>query len=287
MSALDSLIGETKVSNSKSPEVVSILTDLFMNCLLPPTRKLISITLRGTDWKTLKQNQNIDKKEKEKIYAYWHFENDLKDHYFAFLRNIQTAIQGSQEAVKCKAVVSCAKLLMYSPEKEQMLLSMLVNKLGDPVGHVAGKALYNLSELIYKHSNMCGVITNETEKLLFRPNISEKAQHFALSFLAEVAGKCSSDVCTKLVQICFSFFKIIVEKGEVNTKIMQAILKCIRRSISGATLDSADPDKPNILSTEMQDTIYRIVHLADITIGLQALCLLLQIITVKSGNHDR
>lgn len=62
-----------------------VATDLFINALLPPDRKLISFSLRGADWKALKKVDTIDKSTKDQIFAYWHFENAIKDQYFGEL----------------------------------------------------------------------------------------------------------------------------------------------------------------------------------------------------------
>lgn len=199
-------------------------------------------------------------------------------------------IQGNQDAAKNQAIIYASKLLCYAPEKEQMLLSMLVNKLGDPSNKVAAKALHHLTEVSYKHPAMCGVITNETEKFLFRNNITEHAQHFALCFLAQLAPNGNVDVCKKLVNICFSFFKILVNKGAINSKTMQAILRCLKRAIGDVVIENqTNPGSDSgFMSKDMQDTIYRLIHFADIQISLQTLALLLQVITVsKSGSHDR
>lgn len=275
------------MANNRCTDVIEVLSELFTNALLPADRKLLTFQLRGADWKSLKKNPKLDQKTKNQILAYWHFESDLKEHYFNFLKNIQATLQSGQENVKCKSILCVAKLLCYGPEKEQILLSMLINKLGDPVNKVAGKALYHLQEVAYRHPNMCGVITTETEKLLFRSNINEKAQHYALCFLAQIAARADADVCTKLVKICFSFFKVLVEKGEVNNKIMRAILMCIRRAIVEAKIDTTAGDETAVIPKETLDTIYRVVHIADIQIALQAICLLLQVMTVKSGKYDR
>lgn len=269
----------------------AVITDLFINALLPPDRKLISFALRGADWKALKKNDSVDKTTKDEIYAHWHIENSFKDQYFEFLRNVQGAIQGSQDSKKNQAIICAAKLLSYAPEKEQMLLSMLVNKLGDPSKVVASKALHHLTEVSIKHPAMCGVIASETEKFLFRNNITEHAQHFALCFLSQLAPHGNVEVCSKLVNICLSFFKIVVNKGIINSKIMQAILLCLKHSISDVIRESAT--KPGIdggfVSKDTQDTIYRLVHFADFKVSLQTLALLLQIVTVSSDGqqHNR
>lgn len=161
---------------------------------------------------------------------------------------------------------------------------MLINKLGDPTAKIASKALHHLSEVAHRHPNMCGVIVNETEKLLFRNNISDRAQHFALCYLASIAHAGTPEVCTKLVNICFSLFKVLVQKGAINNRTMQAILRCLQKAILEA---KPQPGTSELLSKEMQDTIYRLVHLADIRVSIQTLGLLLQLVTVKTEKNDR
>lgn len=203
------------------------------------------------------------------------------------MRNVQNAIQSGQDANKKQAIICAAKLLSYAPEKEQMLLSMLVNKLGDPSKMIASKALHHLTEVSHKHPAMCGVIVNETEKFLFRSNLTEHAQHFALCFLSQLAPHGNVDVCTKLVNICLSFFKVVVHKGLINSKIMQAILLCLKHSITDVV--QANKNNPGtdsgLMSKDTQDTIYRLIYFANIKISLQTLALILQMIAAMGAEH--
>ncbi|XP_030570913.1 uncharacterized protein F23B12.7 isoform X2 [Drosophila novamexicana] len=283
LEALSNLIAFCKISNKSSNDVIAVLTDLWQEVLLPPQRKLLAIHTRGADWKHLKKRE-LHKEQTRRIYAYWYFESELKDQYHEYLKNLMQGLQTGQEHNKTAAIVAAAKLLAYAPEKEQMLLTMLVNKLGDPIAKIASKALHHLSEVAQRHPNMCGVIVAEAEKLLFRNNISERAQHFALCFLSSIAPSGRPEVCTKLVNICFALFKVLVQKGAVNNRTMQAILRCLQKAIT-----EAQPAKGSteLLTKEMQDTIYRLVHLADIRVSVQTLGLLLQLVTVKTEKSDR
>ncbi|KAH8304984.1 hypothetical protein KR059_000073 [Drosophila kikkawai] len=285
LEALTTLIGFCKLSNKASNDVIAVLTDLWQEVLLPPNRKLLAVHTRGADWKKLKKDDKLRNEQKRRIYAYWYFEAELKDQYHEFLKNVMQGLQTGQEHNKNSSIVSASKLLAYAPEKEQLLLTMLVNKLGDPIAKVASKALHHLSEVAQRHPNMCGVIVSEAEKLLFRNNISERAQHFALCFLSSIAPSGRPEVCTKLVNICFALFKVLVQKGAVNNRTMQAILRCLQKAIV-----EAQPGKDSngeLLNKEMQDTIYRLVHLADIRVSVQTLGLLLQLVTVKTEKSDR
>lgn len=82
LTSLEKLIGLTKISNKTSTEAVGIVTELFISSLLSPNRKLLSIPLRGADWKALKKNNNIEKNVKERVLAAWHFEAELKEQYY-------------------------------------------------------------------------------------------------------------------------------------------------------------------------------------------------------------
>ncbi|XP_017080763.2 uncharacterized protein F23B12.7 [Drosophila eugracilis] len=285
LEALTTLIGFCKISNKASNDVITVLTDLWQEVLLPPNRKLLAVHTRGADWKKLKKDEKMRNEQKRRIYAYWHFESELKDQYHEFLKNVMQGLQTGQEHNKNSSIVSAARLLAYAPEKEQLLLTMLVNKLGDPIAKIASKALHHLSEVAQKHPNMCGVIVSEAEKLLFRNNISERAQHFALCFLSSIAPSGRPEVCTKLVNICFALFKVLVQKGAVNNRTMQAILRCLQKAIVEA--QPAKDSNGELLTKEMQDTIYRLVHLADIRVAVQTLGLLLQLVTVKTEKSDR
>lgn len=260
-----------------------------MNALLPAHRKLKAANQRGAEWKRLRKNESIDASEKSKIYAYWHFEDKLKEQYFEFLRNMQTVVQSAKEEEKGKAISCVYRLLIYAPEKEQLLLQILVNKLGDPLNTVASKALYYLRNLAIKHPAMCGVIAAETEKFLFRNNISEHAQHFGLCYLAELSIHGNIDVCVKLVNICFDFFKILVAKGSVNSKMMQAILRCLKNAIADVVkANKLTPGTDSgFLSKDTLNTVYRLVHHADLYISLQTLALLLQIVAAGDENSGR
>lgn len=55
---------------------------MWKEVLLPPHRKLYSMQMRAADWKNVRKDASLTNEEKRRIYAYWHFENELKDQYF-------------------------------------------------------------------------------------------------------------------------------------------------------------------------------------------------------------
>ena len=81
------------------------------------------------------------------------------------------------------------ELLRNKPEKEQELLALLVNKLGDPerkvscmylvfnshcIQQIAAKAMFLLQSLITDHPAMKAVIIDEVQRLIQRPKIADR-----------------------------------------------------------------------------------------------------------------
>ena len=283
IASLESLVSLTKHSNKTNVEVFDAVTDLFVNSLLPPNRKLIPLQNRGNDWKVLTAS-NLTKAEKDPIYAHWHYENELKDHYHGYLLNLQASLQNGKDICKIKAIISAAKLLKNCPEREAFLLTVLVNKFGDPDKKIASKATYSLRQILMVHPNMAPAMVVDTEKLIFRNNITELAQHYGIGFLSLVAPVASVDTSQKLINICFCFFKIKIEKGDINSKTMQAILNCLRIAIQNI---NEEKKKVEITTPDVVNTIYRLIYLSNISIAFQALSLLMQLVLVQNEKHDR
>jgi ribosome biogenesis protein MAK21 len=226
IAALESLITLTKLSNKTNIEVFDGVTDLFINSLLPPNRKLIPLQNRGNDWKVLK-GKTLDKATKDQIYAYWHYENELRDQYHGYLLNLQASLQNGKEVSKTKAIIAATKLLKSCPEREAFLLTVLVNKFGDPDKKIASKATYNLRQILLSHPNMAPVMVLETEKLIFRNNITELAQHYGIGFLSLIAPIANVESSQKLINICFCFFKIKIEKVRNSCCAVRFIVKVL------------------------------------------------------------
>ena len=82
-------------------------------------------------------------------------------------------------------------------------------------------------------------------------------------------------LAAKLIKIYFSFFTVSVKKGEVDTKLMKALLTGVNRAFPYAVLDPTDLDK-------QMETMHKLVHLVSFNISIQALTLLYQV----RGQHS-
>ncbi|KAG7220549.1 hypothetical protein INR49_017986 [Caranx melampygus] len=135
-------------------------------------------------------------------------------------------------ATKAKALSTAHELLCSRPEQERALLIQVVNKLGDPEYKTAAKASYLLETLLHKHPNMKAVVCCEVERLMFRPNISTKAQYYAVCFLSQVMlSHGEAELAAKLITIYFSFFRACVKKKDIESKMLSALLSGVNGRI--------------------------------------------------------
>ena len=160
------------------------LQQLFLEVLLIPTRKL-----RNFENNCFPQLSDLAGGNKDTIDRYlitWMFEDRLKKLYVKFLDNLELVGKDNVDKTRIKALSSVLELLAGNPEQEGALLARLVNKLGDPVRGIAAKALYLLSQLLERHPVMKWVVVAEVERLLYRANISARAQYFGICFLSQI-----------------------------------------------------------------------------------------------------
>ncbi|KAJ3119917.1 hypothetical protein HK098_005025 [Nowakowskiella sp. JEL0407] len=143
----------------------------------------------------------------------WVFEDLLKKMYFNLLRLMEELSKDTLPFVRNKIMGNTFELLSGKPEQEQNLLALLVNKLGDTDRKIASRCVYLLSQLLTKHPNMKLVVISEVEQLLFRQNLQERAQYYAITFLNQIVlSSKDSNVANKLIQIYFDMFQGLVGK---------------------------------------------------------------------------
>lgn len=103
----------------------------------------------------------------------------------------------------------------------------------------------------------------EVERLLYRPNIKEKAQYYALCFLQEIIFRPADyKLANKLVEMYFGFFKACLKKGDVDNKMMNALLTGVSRALPYSNLAS------NVLHEHME-TFYKLIHFLSTNLVIQ------------------
>nr|XP_046229485.1 CCAAT/enhancer-binding protein zeta [Scatophagus argus] len=255
------------------------LRELLLSDLLPENRKLRPFAQHPFDQLEEKASGNRDARDRRLVL--WYFEHQLKHHVAEFVEALDVVAHDTVAATKAKALATAHEMLCSRPEQERALLIQVVNKLGDPEYKTAAKASYLLETLLHKHPNMKAVVCCEVERLVFRPNISPKAQYYAVCFLSQVKlSHDEAELAAKLITIYFSFFRACVKKKDIESKMLSALLSGVNRAYPFA---GAGDEKVK----EQLDTLFRVVHLVKFNTAVQALMLLFQVMDSQQTVSDR
>ncbi|KAI9013158.1 CBF/Mak21 family-domain-containing protein [Gaertneriomyces semiglobifer] len=187
-----------KKARREAAMAIDAIKDLFLNTLLP-NRKLRYFRDQPLASPDITPAHLVS----------WYYEDALKKSYFEFITLVEDLGRDPLLYIKLKTLQYIHDLLTAKPEQEQNLLALLINKLGDTEKKVASKSAYLLNQLLLQHPNMKFVVVKETERLLFRPNVGERARYYAITFLNQIilsAKESEVAVANKLVEIYFAVF---------------------------------------------------------------------------------
>ncbi|XP_066576985.1 CCAAT/enhancer-binding protein zeta [Amia ocellicauda] len=278
---LETLVGHIKKKGSRRQSLMALDTfrELLISDLLPENRKLKTFSQHPFDRIEELSSGNRDARDRRLIL--WYFEHNLRHQVAEFVVALEALAHDTVVTTKSRALTTAHELLCCRPEQEKALLMQVVNKLGDPQYKMAAKASYLLETLLHQHPNMKTVVCSEVERLMFRPNISPKAQYYSVCFLNQVLlSHDESDLASKLITIYFSFFRACVKKKDVESKMLSALLSGVNRAYPYA---NAGDEKIK----EQMDTLFKVVHLVKFNTAVQALMLLFQVMDSQQTVSDR
>ncbi|XP_006135285.2 CCAAT/enhancer-binding protein zeta [Pelodiscus sinensis] len=278
---VETLVNLIKKKGSRRQSLMALDTfkELLLSDLLPDNRKLRTFSQHPFDKLEKLSSGNRDSRDRRLIL--WYFEHQLKHLVAEFVQVLETLTHDSLVATKTRALAVAYELLCNKPEEEKALLVQLVNKLGDPQNKIATKASYLLETLLYKHPNMKGVVCNEVERLLYRSNISPKAQYYAICFLNQIVlSHEENDLANKLITLYFCFFRSCIKKKEVESKMLSALLTGVNRAYPYAQIGDEKVK-------EQMNTLFKVLHLVNFSTSVQVLMLLFQVMDSHQTVSDR
>ena len=180
------------------------LKDLMVSNLLPPDRKLLSF-----DSRPLAKFSDGTLKMSPKVLIMWRFEEMLKERYARFLSLIGSWMDDTLDTTKKFALHTSCELLTAAPEQEEVLLSMVVNKLGDPSKKAAASSGHQLRRVLEKHPAMTQVVCREVQQLSHRPNLSARGVYNCITFLNQIKFcKGEEELPRSLVSTYFKLFEL-------------------------------------------------------------------------------
>lgn len=197
---LQTLLSFAKKRGQERTLSLEALKDLFISNLLPDNRRLVSFHDRSF----VCERSALSKRHL--IYAL--FESELKTMYREYIQILEECGRDNLPFIKKKSLENIFHLLAAKPENEKLLLSILVNKLGDPDKSISSTSAHKLSKLICEHHpQMRFVVVREVTDMLRRPNINRRAQYYAVSFLNQIPYRSEdTELARMIVQIYMDLF---------------------------------------------------------------------------------
>lgn len=314
LKALDAILGmvTSKVGKRHAGVGIDALKELFFISLLPD-RKLKYFGQHPL-------HVLSESKDGNSLLLFWYWEDCLKHRYEHFVVALEDASKDTLPFLKDKALKTMFDLLKNKPEQERKLLSMLVNKLGDPERKVASNAGYHLSCLLSAHPNMKAVVVDEVDIFVFRPHVGLRARYHAVVFLNQILLSSQGDgpkLARRLVDIYFALFKVLISMNveaeqdakslknskdklnnvsgkskkqdslseapaEIDSRILSALLTGVNRAFPYVSTDEAD-----VIIEKETRVLFQLVHSKSFNIGVQALMLLYQLLAKNQTVSDR
>jgi ribosome biogenesis protein MAK21 len=319
--------GGSKPNSRVAQLTAEALEDLFVNTLLPPDRKLVSLAQRplyqyensssssnqqDEDGNRGSQSKSSSKKTlSPRILLLWRFEEMIKEKYDIYLHQYMTrTLHDGAEQQKVSTLQSAANLLSSVPEGESTLLSMMVNKLGDPDKKAAAAAGHQLRVVLQRHPNMQTVVAREVQQLAHRPHLSQRALYNSIVFLNQLQfrrpdtnsqsaeegfNRQSTDhssLPASLIKTYFRLFEVAVQNNtnSPSSNKKQSSLEdavTVKSRLLSALLTGVNRAHPYLSETDKDmeehvDSLYRIVHTAPPGACTQALMLLFHLAV---GSH--
>lgn len=276
---LISLVSQVQgAKHNQCSMIIASLKELFITDLLHPKFRLLKLDEQDLDKLNLENESNAIVKTsgaRNRLLAHWFYEDQLREQYERFILNLSAVASDTIETNREKAIVAMTDLLIGNAEQEHKLLDLIVNKIGDPNSKVGSKAVFCINKLLHEHPNMKLVVLREIEKLLFRKNVAQRTQYYAICLLTQFVLDAQSDeIAATLIEVYFAFFKACLKKGEPDSRMMAAILTGVNRAYPFASIDSS-------VINEHIDSVYKVVHFGSFNVSLNAFSLLLQVSIVQ------
>lgn len=219
---LDSLlIIARKKGRRETTLAIDALREAFINDLLPSDRRLRHFSsqpwISAYVYHTHNPNSSLIPsshpfctKPSDTHLAMWALECGIKSRYSSFIEVLEEGTHDTLAYIKRARIVAVYELLRHCPEAENVLLGLMVNKMGDSDRKIAANSQHQLMQLLDKNPGMKIPVVKEVERLLFRPHIKQRAQYYALCFMNQLLfGEGESLLAQAMVGIYFTLFKVL------------------------------------------------------------------------------
>jgi len=255
-----------KKDKKQQKEAGEVLTALWLSHVLPKKRKLKEFVAQP--FEMLPE----DAEARTKVLQCWYFEDRVKNLYKHFVTKVMSAgMSDPTPFLKLFWLTKCFALLNHVPEQENLLLSLLCDKLGDVSSRVAAKALRLLQFFLREHPRVVEAVAQELERFLFRAHNRVQARRYATLVLNSVALRNPGPaLAQRLLKIYLVLFKQLVVEANVEHSLMHILIRGMSRVVAYL------PQQENL--PEYYDALFTVASSGSYNHRITALGLLFQLV---------
>lgn len=260
---LDMLLKMAQSKNRRQNEsCVVALKDLFLESFLGE-RKLISFYNR---FSTIKDE---DISNDQLIEAY--VEDFIHRKYLQLVEMIESYVVNDPiKTIKKKYMSLLLDMITSKPEREEKILDVLINKLGDPEIEVANHAIKLLKTLQENHPRMSLVLFKSVQNFMSK---STKGKYYALVYLSQMHMDRSKEFVSYSLNFFFDLFTSHSESESENSEsFLSLIVKRINLLCRNKSVELKD------LINEKMVSLFRLSHSKSLKLRIEVLKLIFNII---------
>ena len=283
-----------KKGRRESTMAIDALKEAFTSELMPHNRPLVFFSHQPA----LLSPSSSTAPPSETTLLYWLYEDYLKRAYTAYLSVLEQHLHDPMSYIKKHSLNTLFSLLSTLPEREKTILSLVINKLGDPDRRIASRVVYLLSDVLVMHPGMRSGVVREVEALLKAGGgrVNERGRYYAIIYLSQLrfqSGGADVQLARYMIQVYFGVFAYEISKlkrandsnaattvaaavAGINSKILGALLTGINRAMPFAR---SEADDGGVVLTDSQiDQLFALAHTTSFHTAVQSLMLLYQLI---------
>ena len=172
-----------------------------------------------------------DSAARKKVLLYWYIEDMLKRTYTQFLALCETMLRDRLAVRRECWLDGVGKLLLTVAEQKHVIMSMLVDKMGDPSGQIAHKAYHQLLAMLCESSTNQALLLPELERIAFMKNCPPRALRLCVNVLNQfVFSKDERKLAAKCVSTYLALFRQLVLSEALEQSVTTALVIGMKRA---------------------------------------------------------
>jgi ribosome biogenesis protein MAK21 len=280
---VDMIIKMAKTKNRRKAESCSItLKDIFLETFLTNT-KLKSFYSKYSEILNSKDSLTISDDELVKSFI----DDFIHKKYLELIEAIESQMMNDPlKAIKKKYMNILLEMISKRPEREEKILDVIINKLGDPEVEVSNYAMKTLKSLQEAHPKMSVVIFKNVQNFMSKQSQEHNnAKFYSLVYLTQMNVIPSSEFMEISLNFFFDLFNLYSNNSsEHSEKYLSLIVKRINIIChAGKNLDS---NVKNLINEKMS-VLFRLSHSKSVKLRVEVLKLIFSISQENNKNDDK